>query len=185
MVTRGERRPIGWEPDESLLGLYRSLAHKFQSLGYTVPDIEVGWDNAKGRGGWAQWRREKGETTGRWVLISISRYMPKDKITTTMLHEMTHVVLPIGVRHGLAFKRLNEAVGGTRYAYGLREEVKKRVVAGWFGTCPVCGTKSHFGRRPSRPSSCGRCSPRVFNPRYMLDVKYELGQGFMDKLKGV
>lgn len=100
-----------------------------------------------------------------------------DALEETLLHEMVHAWCFAKFKetgHGTAFRRkLREC--GLRSIYHdlgnmlpLRESAKRYILR-----CEACGLESLRRNRPSKPSSCGRCNKRRFDPRFPLTI-YEV-----------
>lgn len=115
------------------------------------------FDNAKRRAGLCDFSRKR---------ISVSRYISArnddDEVHQTLLHEVAHAMAGPGAGHGRQWKRIAREigyVGGTLHYGDIPTEL-----APWVGTCPSGHTIYRY-RRPSRPSSCPKCSPR-FDRRF-------------------
>ena len=116
-----------------------------------------GFDNAKRRAGQCNFRDRR---------ITVSRYLAArfddDEIHQVLLHEVAHALAGHEAAHGPAWKRIARDlgyVGGTTHTGETATEL-----APWVGHCPA-GHTAYRHRRPSRPTSCARCSRR-FDERY-------------------
>lgn len=100
-----------------------------------------------------------------------------ESLEETLLHEMIHAWCFAKFKetgHGATFKRkLREC--GLKSIYHelgsvlpLRESAKRYILR-----CDRCGYEMLRRRRPDKPSSCGRCNKRRFDPRFPLTI-YEV-----------
>ena len=116
-----------------------------------------GFDNAKRRAGQCDFRAKR---------ITVSRYLAArfddDEIHQVLLHEVAHALAGHRAAHGPSWKRIAREigyVGGTTHHGETAEEL-----APWIGTCPA-GHITYRHRRPSRATSCAKCS-KAFDPRF-------------------
>ncbi len=116
-----------------------------------------GFDNAKRRAGQCDFTRKR---------ITVSRYLAArfddDEIHQTLLHEVAHALTGPHAGHGPEWKRVARElgyVGGVTHHGETAEEL-----APWVGRCPA-GHVAYRHRRPTRATSCAKCSRR-FDPRY-------------------
>lgn len=123
------------------------------------PSWTFAFDNAKKRAGACHFAQRR---------ISVSRYLAArfedDDVHQTLLHEVAHAIAGPTAGHGPAWKKIARElgyVGGTTHALETATEL-----APWVGVCPN-GHLAYRHRRPSRPSSCARCS-RTFDPALLL-----------------
>jgi len=123
------------------------------------PSWTFAFDNAKKRAGACHFAQRR---------ISVSRYLAArfedDDVHQTLLHEVAHAIAGPAAGHGPAWKKIARElgyVGGTTHALETATEL-----APWVGVCPN-GHLAYRHRRPSRPSSCARCS-RTFDPALLL-----------------
>ncbi|MDQ2680054.1 MAG: SprT-like domain-containing protein [Candidatus Eremiobacteraeota bacterium] len=95
-------------------------------------------------------------------------------IRETLLHEMIHGWLFARNRdpgHGPAFKKKMREVGITSIYHDLgsarpvNESAKRYILR-----CERCAMELLRKRRPSAPTSCGRCSRRGFDARFPLSI---------------
>ena len=118
--------------------------------------------------------------SGRPLMIELSpkhfRAHP-EALEETLLHEMIHAWCFAKYKetgHGAAFKRKLRQCGlkSIYHELGnvlpLRESAKRYVLR-----CPKCGFEALRRSRPGKPSSCGRCNKRRFDPRFPLTI-YEI-----------
>ena len=103
-----------------------------------------------------------------------------------MIHEMVHAVLPKGVHHGPMFHHVLHKVNpnSPRHCTGVREAAAASRLMNWVGTCPGCGKKTVYARRPSTERSCGVCRPGVFDQQFVFVVKYEMNKDMIRKGDG-
>lgn len=100
--------------------------------------------------------------------ISLSRHMsaihPVDQSRQVMYHEIAHALA--GMKHGHDAQWLRIATDlGYRNERISGKEVDEEH-ARWQGQCPN-GHKYYRYRKPTRPSSCSKCS-RTFDSRYLI-----------------
>lgn len=115
------------------------------------PSWTFGFDNAKRRAGACNYRDKR---------ITVSRYLAArfedDEIHQVLLHEVAHALAGHEAAHGPGWKRIARElgyVGGTTHRGETATEL-----APWVGRCPA-GHLAYRHRRPTRPTSCARCSP--------------------------
>lgn len=125
--------------------------------------LDDGWtfafDNAKRRAGLCDYAARR---------ISMSRYLTvrydDDTNEQTLLHEIAHALCGPAAGHGAQWKRVARAIGcrGDRTipGQGMTD------LAPWVGVCPA-GHTAYRHRRPTRVTSCARCSRR-FDDRYVI-----------------
>lgn len=93
--------------------------------------------------------------------ITVSRYLAQRaeeaEVRQVLLHEIAHAQAGSGAAHGPRWRAAASRIGYTGSRLHDRPVAEER--ATWLGTCPAGHEHSRF-RRPSRPSSCARCSPR-------------------------
>ncbi|MFT4157930.1 MAG: SprT-like domain-containing protein [Microbacterium sp.] len=116
-----------------------------------------GFDNAKRRAGQCNY------TTKR---ITVSRYLAArfddDEIHQVLLHEVAHALAGHKAAHGPMWKRIATELG---YDGGVTHHGETAVeLAPWVGTCPA-GHVTYRHRRPSRATSCAKCS-RSYDARF-------------------
>ena len=116
-----------------------------------------GFDNAKRRAGQCDFRAKR---------ITVSRYLAArfedDEIHQVLLHEVAHALAGHRAAHGPSWRRVAEDlgyVGGTTHHGETAEEL-----APYVGTCPS-GHITYRHRRPSRATSCAKCS-KAYDPRF-------------------
>ncbi len=117
------------------------------------------FDHAKQRAGLCDYQARR---------ITVSRYLAArfgdDEIHQTLLHEVAHALAGHAAGHGSRWKRIAAElgyVGGTTHHGETATEL-----APWVGTCPA-GHITYRHRRPSRATSCAKCS-RSFDPRFQF-----------------
>lgn len=110
------------------------------------------FDNAKRRAGLCDYTRKR---------ISVSKYLSAryddDTNHQTLLHEVAHAMAGPASGHGANWKRIARDigyVGGTTHHGETATEL-----APWVGTC-AAGHEVFRHRRPTRATSCSKCSPR-------------------------
>lgn len=117
------------------------------------------FDNAKRRAGLCDYARRR---------ISLSRYLAAryddDTNHQTLLHEVAHALAGSGAGHGREWKRIARGLGYVGGATHHGETANE--LAPWVGVCPA-GHTAYRHRRPTRPSSCVKCSPQ-FDRRYLF-----------------
>ena len=118
-----------------------------------------GFDNAKRRAGLCDYTKKR---------ITVSRYLAArfedDEIHQVLLHEVAHALAGHTAAHGPAWKGVARDLG---YVGGTTHRGETAVeLAPWVGRCPA-GHITYRHRRPTRATSCARCS-RTFDPRYVF-----------------
>ena len=119
-----------------------------------------GFDSAKRRAGLCNYTERR---------ITVSRYLAEkfddDEIHQILLHEVAHAMAGAGAGHGARWKRVAEEIGyvGGRTHDG--EIAHER--APWVGRCPAGHEHFRF-RRPTRTSSCAKCS-RGFSAAHIIE----------------
>lgn len=118
-----------------------------------------GFDRAKRRAGLCDYTSKR---------ITVSRYLAAkfddDEIHQILLHEVAHALAGSAAGHGREWKRIASElgyVGGRTHDGEIAHEL-----APWIGTCPAGHEHARF-RRPTRPSSCARCS-RSFSSEHLI-----------------
>lgn len=118
-----------------------------------------GFDHAKRRAGLCDYLKKQ---------ITVSRYLAArfddDEIHQVLLHEVAHALAGHAAAHGKEWKRIASDIGyigGTTHRGETANEL-----APWVGRCPA-GHLTYRHRRPSRPTSCARCS-RAFDARHQF-----------------
>lgn len=118
------------------------------------------FDNAKTRAGLCNYTAKR---------ISVSRHIAlrsdDDEVHQTLLHEVAHAIVGPKAGHGPEWKRVAAElgyVGGRTHDGPVPHEL-----APWVGTCPN-GHVAYRYRRPTRVTSCGKCSRR-FDPALKID----------------
>lgn len=115
-----------------------------------------------------QWRFEFDHAKTRFGLcdhsrkqISVSRYLAAqsddDEVHQVLLHEVAHAIVGPRAGHGPEWKRVASElgyVGGRTHTADAATEHAK-----WLGVCPAGHEVIRF-RRPSKSTSCAKCSPR-------------------------
>jgi predicted SprT family Zn-dependent metalloprotease len=167
------------------LSSVEKLANELMSKHFKLTDIygnnhnysvkELGyifkWDTAKTRNGKINYNKK---------IISLSKLRVEaniDKIDTviknTILHEIAHafsfkIYGRDGLGHGSRWKITATQIGcnGQRCTSGY-ESVKE---SKYTLLCNTCGREIKKHRKPKFKMSCGKCSPKVYNEKYMLKV---------------
>lgn len=118
-----------------------------------------GFDHAKRRAGLCNYTARK---------ITVSRYLAAkfddDEIHQILLHEVAHAIAGSDAAHGAEWKRIARDIGyvGKRTHEG---EIAHEL-APWIGQCPAGHEHARF-RKPTRESSCGKCS-RSFSRAHLI-----------------
>lgn len=118
-----------------------------------------GFDHAKRRAGQCDYGNKR---------ITVSRYLAArfddHEIQQVLLHEVAHALAGHAAAHGPTWKRIARELG---YLGGTTHNGETAVeLAPWVGECPA-GHVTYRHRRPSRATSCARCS-RSFDAKYLL-----------------
>lgn len=111
--------------------------------------------------------------------ISLSKVLTQlndeREVRDTILHEIAHAldgVKPRGQGHGTSWKAIAARIGATPTRCYDDAGNGRTVVAArapWHGVCPNGHTSQRY-KRPTRPQSCGRCSP-LYNVAYKITWK--------------
>ena len=117
------------------------------------------FDHAKRRAGLCDYTKKR---------ITVSRYLAArfddDEIHQVLLHEVAHAMAGHTAAHGAAWKRVARDIG---YVGGTTHRGETAVeLAPWVGRCPA-GHVTYRHRRPTRATSCARCS-RTFDSRHVF-----------------
>ncbi len=118
-----------------------------------------GFDHAKRRAGLCNYTDRR---------ITVSRHLAArfddDEIHQILLHEVAHAMAGSTAGHGAKWKRTAREIGyvGERTHDG---EIAKEL-APWIGYCPAGHEHVRF-RRPTRPTSCGKCA-RGFSRAHVI-----------------
>lgn len=119
-----------------------------------------GFDHAKRRAGLCNY-------TDRRITVSrhLSARFDDDEIHQILLHEVAHALAGADAGHGPKWKRIAEDLG---YAGGVTHDGEiASELAPWVGRCPAGHEHVRF-RRPTRASSCGKCS-RAYSPAHLIE----------------
>jgi predicted SprT family Zn-dependent metalloprotease len=158
-------------PDESELQLlFAQLNNEF--FGGEIPAHRIAFN--------ARFGNLAGRITYKPPLIELSRKhfeRHPEALRETLLHEMNHAWLfAVGEKptHGAAFKGKMRELGITSIYHDLGSATPRTPSARRFILrCERCGMEALRRRRPAGPASCGRCSGRRFDARFLLHV-YEV-----------
>ena len=117
------------------------------------------FDHAKTRAGLCNFTAKR---------ISLSRHIAlrsdDDDVHQTLLHEVAHAIAGSDAAHGPKWKRIARElgyVGGRTHDGEIAHEL-----APWLGVCPAGHEHAKF-RRPSRETSCAKCS-RSFSRSHLI-----------------
>lgn len=123
------------------------------------PSWTFAFDHAKVRAGLCDFTRKR---------ITVSRYLAArfddEENYQTLLHEVAHALAGPKEGHNprwLGIARELGYIGGVRHTGETAREL-----AAWVGVCPA-GHTIYRHRKPSRASSCTRCSP-VYNEAHRI-----------------
>ncbi len=92
-----------------------------------------------------------------------------DELDDTLKHEMIHI---LHFNHDSNFKREAERIGASVRA---KSHPKLRLPSRYLYVCKSCGTE-YPRRKRLISASCGKCSPRRFDPKYKLVLKKKLAK---------
>ena len=100
--------------------------------------------------------------------ITVSRYLAAkfddDEIHQILLHEVAHAIAGADAAHGPKWKRIARELG---YVGGRTHDGEvAHELAPWLGVCPAGHEHAKF-RRPSRETSCAKCS-RSFSRAHLI-----------------
>lgn len=118
-----------------------------------------GFDHAKRRAGLCNYTERR---------ITVSRHLSArfedDEIHQILLHEIAHALAGPEAGHGREWKRVAAEIG---YVGGRTHDGEiAHELAPWVGRCPAGHEHVRF-RRPTRESSCGKCS-RGFSRAHLI-----------------
>lgn len=127
-----------------------------------------GWsfafDNARRRLGCCKYRIRTITLSTRWVEV-----LGEDEVRDTILHEIAHALVGAGHGHDWVWRKKALEIGcnGNRTHQCADDKTPE---AKYIAVCHGCGKKHQRNRMPkhNRASSCGICSPRVYNENYRL-----------------
>jgi len=90
-------------------------------------------------------------------------------VRKTILHEIAHVLCPHHGHDNIWKQKLLEIGGNGNRCYSHESTLGQAYVsiAKYKGTCPN-GHVTGRNRFPKRKYSCGKCSPRVYDERYLI-----------------
>ena len=103
-------------------------------------------------------------------------HLKDEDFKRVILHEIAHALTP-GHGHDPYFKRVCMSIGGSpratqHYTYldkiDMPEQLKRKV--NYVYKCPCCGHKMETTRKLKRSYSCGVCSPRKYNEKYIMKL---------------
>lgn len=121
---------------------------------------------------WDSARKRFGKCSHRSRTISLSKVLTPlrshEDVLNTILHEIAHALVGAGNGHNHVWRTKFIQIGGNGQRCGNDIEDTKRleIKGGWIGTCPNGHIHRRY-RKPTRESSCGKCSSK-FDERYIL-----------------
>jgi predicted SprT family Zn-dependent metalloprotease len=102
---------------------------------------------------------------------SLTRLNTEAHVLDTILHEVAHALVGVEANHGPLWQARARLLGATPEACYEAKEV--RMPYRWEGVCTKCQTVRARVMRPRKTiQSCGKCSPRVFNPECKLQWRF-------------
>ncbi len=129
-----------------------------------APTYQLGWNNLKTINGRCVYARKT---------IELSRHLTplrtEQAVRQTIIHEICHALTP-GNGHGRLWAAKMNSFGYLADRCSS-DPVDTSSISNWKACCNYCGKVSYFIRKPRRERSCGRCSPKVFNTKYLLTFK--------------
>lgn len=165
--------------------LVEKLANKLISKKFTITDIygnkkiysakELGytfkWDNAKRRNGQINYGKKTISLSKLRVEANIDK--TSTVIKNTILHEIAHAFSyqtygRNGKGHCSKWRNIAIQIGcnGQRCTSGYDKLEKSKYTL----VCNTCGKESQMHRKPKLKRSCGQCSPKVYNEKYIMKV---------------
>jgi predicted SprT family Zn-dependent metalloprotease len=142
------------------------LTYSAKDLGYTFK-----WDNAKRRNGKINYGKREISLSKSKVEANLDKV--NGVIKNTILHEIAHAFCyqtygRNGRGHCQKWRSIAKQIGcsGERCTSGY-ESVKN---SKYTLLCSTCGKESSMHRKPKLSRSCGKCSPNVYNEKYILEV---------------
>lgn len=113
-------------------------------------------------------KRRLGVCKYRQKRIEISSFhLPdgEDAVRDTIAHEVAHAIVGGGNGHNHIWRSKAIELGSTGNRLG---KPMVAVVHKWLGKCSACGAVYKRHRRPSKMTSCGRCSGGRFDMRFLM-----------------
>lgn len=154
---------------------FTQVVEEFKKLREEYPVLNnylIGMSFGKRSLGWCQCFPKK--------LIKISVYhmagSEDERVLKTLKHECAHALdyeeMGYSSGHGANFKKWCRILGIEAGSKSGGNFTKKKPQSKYTLTCPVCGKISHKHKMHKGATySCGKCSPKVFNEDYALEVK--------------
>ena len=129
-----------------------------------IPHYRFGWMNEKTVNGRCRY-------DSKTIVLSRPRttLRTRDAVRNTIMHEIAHALTP-EAGHGRAWKM-------QMIRFGLKPErcssdaIDESRISNWRAVCKGCGKISYMIRKPRVDRSCGECSPKVYNEKYLLTYK--------------
>lgn len=137
--------------------------------------IRVHLEPLYGEGTWTfrfdRAKRRAGMCNYATKCISVSRYLAAkyedDEIHQILLHEIAHGIVGLQAGHGPEWKRIAREIGYVGESTHDGEIAHE--LAPWRGVCPAGHEHARF-RRPTRETSCAKCSRR-FSREHLITWK--------------
>lgn len=163
----------------------QDLAIKLISTKFIVRDIygsehtlcakDMGYrfkfDNAKRRNGQINYRTKIISLSKPKALVNLHQI--DGPIQNTILHEIAHAFSyklygRNGAGHCKKWRSIAKQIGcsGERCSSGYEQPDSKYTLI-----CETCGKESPMHRKPKVNRSCGSCSPRVYNEKFIMTLR--------------
>lgn len=84
----------------------------------------------------------------------------------TIRHELAHAFAPRGSHHGAQWKHWAKVLGAKPQRC---HDTQLEGIHKWKATCDNCGREVRYVRKPRSKRSCGKCNPKTFDERYILE----------------
>ncbi|MGF0117415.1 SprT-like domain-containing protein [Promicromonospora sp. Marseille-Q5078] len=152
----GAKPDDGPMPLDELAALARALMDR-----HGLHDWSFAWDRAVRRAGATRWR-------SRTISLSVPlmRRFPRHDARNTILHEIAHALVGHGHGHDGTWKAKAAEIGARPER--CFDSSIAQVDGDWTGTCPQGHSHSRHRAPKHATVSCGICSPRVFDRRFLL-----------------
>ena len=141
----------------------RSLAEQLMKE-HNLHDWTFEFDYAKRRFGCCHHRDKR---------ISLSRFLTElndeHHVKNTILHEITHAVLPPKTHHSKLFYEKCVEIGCRPQRCYPKDVIKPKPK--WTAICKYCGKVVNKCRKPRVKRSCGNCSGGRYKEKYRLIFK--------------
>jgi predicted SprT family Zn-dependent metalloprotease len=132
-----------------------------------LDNVPLAFDRSKTVIGWCHHRAMGDYSWVEKIVLSkeFMKILPEDEIRDVILHEIAHALAPFNAYHDIRWQVIAKRIGAEPVAC---KATSISPPGAYKAICPN-GHESEQYRLPrKRVYTCGRCSPRVFNPRVVL-----------------